>query len=220
MRKSKKPLREGSKLDLPTILEAAFFVLNSHGLEGLSLRAVADRLSVHSPALYWHIENRAALLMIMARNLMDAALLSEREAQNWPEMLIQFARGLRTGLLKHADSARLCLAARPMGRPEDSAEKLAQPLVSKGLSNDHALSYQAAVTAYTVGWVGYEQSDGLHEFLTQIIDFDVSFERGLTAMVSGFETEQAGLLIRLRPPSGRTATRLQRPIKSDKVQCE
>jgi TetR/AcrR family tetracycline transcriptional repressor len=191
MRNSKKPLREGSKLDLSVILEAAFEVLNSKGLEGLSLKAVADRLSVHSPALYWHIENRAALLMLMTRNLMDAALISERQAHDWPAMLIQFARGLRAGLLKHSDSARLCLAARPMGKPEESADKLADPLVSNGLSPDHALSYQAAVTAYTVGWVGYEQSDGMHEFLTQIIDFDVSFERGLTAMVDGFATEQA-----------------------------
>jgi TetR/AcrR family tetracycline transcriptional repressor len=194
MRNSKKPLREGSKLDLPMILEAAFAVLGSGGLEGLSLKAVADRLSVHSPALYWHIENRAALLMMMARNLMDTALMSEWEAERWPDMLTAFARGLRVGLLKHPDSARVCLAARPVGKPEESAAKLAKPLVAKGLSTDYALSYQAAVTAYTVGWVGYEQSNGMHEFLTQIIDFTISFDRGLTAMVSGFETQQAALL--------------------------
>jgi TetR/AcrR family tetracycline transcriptional repressor len=42
------------------------------------------------------------------------------------------------------------------------------------------------VIAYTVGWVAYEQSQAMHDFLTQLIDFDESFEVGLQAMVRVF----------------------------------
>ena len=190
MRKGNKPLREGSKLDLPVILDAAFAVLDASGFDGLSLRAVADRLEVQSPALFWHVKNRAELITRMAITYMDAAARSKTEGHGWSDMLIHFARGLRTAMLQHQDSARLCLAAQPQGKPRDSADRLAGPLTADGLSRDHALSYQAAVTAYTVGWVGYQQSEAMGEFLTHIIDFDLSFEMGLQAMVMGFENQQ------------------------------
>ena len=182
--------REGSKLDLPVILDAAFAVLDESGFDGLSLRAVADRLEVQSPALYWHVKNRAELVTRMAVIYMDAAARSKMEGHSWSDMLLNFARGLRSAMLQHQDCARLCLAAQPRGKPRDSADKLAGPLTAGGLSREHALSYQAAVTAYTVGWVGYQQSDAMCEFLTHIIDFDLCFEIGLQAMVSGFENQQ------------------------------
>jgi hypothetical protein len=37
-----------------------------------------------------------------------------------------------------------------------------------------------------VGWVAYEQSQTMHDFLTQLIDFEQSYETGLQAMVGGF----------------------------------
>ncbi len=58
-------------------------------------------------------------------------------------------------------------------------------MVDAGLSARHALSYCASVIAYTVGWVTYEQSQSMHEFLAQMIDFPESFETGLKALVGG-----------------------------------
>ena len=66
------------------------------------------------------------------------------------------------------------------------APELTAPLVAVGLNARQAMSYQAAVIAYTVGWVAYEQSQAMHDFLTQLFDFEESFETGLQAMVSGF----------------------------------
>jgi hypothetical protein len=40
--------------------------------------------------------------------------------------------------------------------------------------------------------VAYEQSQAMHDYLTQLIDFDESFEAGLQAMVRGFP-EAGGL---------------------------
>ena len=185
MRSGTESLREGSKLDLKRIVEVAFDVLDASGLDGLTLRAVADRLEVQSPALYWHVRNRAALLSHMARVLMQPRA-GRDSVMPWWDRLAASARHLRGSLLRHRDAARLCLAAHPVGRPEESAALIAAPLVASGLDARTAVSHQAAVIAYTVGWVAYQQSPGMHEFLTQMIDFDESFESGLTAMVGGF----------------------------------
>jgi hypothetical protein len=36
-----------------------------------------------------------------------------------------------------------------------------------------------------MGWIAYEQSEAMHDFLAQMIDFSESFEVGLLALVGG-----------------------------------
>jgi TetR/AcrR family tetracycline transcriptional repressor len=175
-----------AKLDQAAVVSAAFEVLNSTGLDGLSLRLVADRLGVQAPALYWHVHNKAELMSLMAATFSAAASEGNASGKTWREKLILSARARRAAMLKQRDSARVCVIAQPLKSAADAAPQLTAPLVATGLNARQALSYQAAVIAYTVGWVAYEQSQAMHDFLTQLIDFDESYETGLQAMVSGF----------------------------------
>ena len=186
MRQGNKPLRKGSKLDVPLIVRAAFEVLDDHGFDGLSLRLVADSLGVQTPALYWHVRNKETLVSLMATSFSEAAGRAKSKGHGWREMLTFLARSLRREMLLRRDSARLMLAAAPLDSVESLASRLATPLIDSGLTARRALSYHASVVAYTMGWVGYEQSQAMHDFLTHIIDFEESFETGLQAMVSGF----------------------------------
>ncbi|WP_156358220.1 hypothetical protein [Sphingobium sp. Leaf26] len=98
--------------------------------------------------------------------------------------------GLRRSLLDHQGSAQLCAIARAMpGTAATMADVLAAPLILYGLSRHHALSCIASVTALALGWAVYEQSDGLHDYLEEMIGFDESFVAGLEAMVSGFRVD-------------------------------
>jgi len=181
-----------AKLDQAAIVDAAFEVLNDEGLEGLSLRLVADRLGVQAPALYWHVHNKAELLSLMAATFHDAGRLSRPEGATWRDKLILAARARRRAMLERRDSARVCVVAQPLKSAAEVEPQLSAPLLEAGLTRRQALSYQAAVIAYTVGWVAYEQSQAMHDFLTQLIDFDESFETGLRALVSGFAAPAAG----------------------------
>jgi TetR/AcrR family tetracycline transcriptional repressor len=175
-----------AKLDRAAILEAAFAVLNREGLEGLSLRLVGEQLGVQAPALYWHVHNKAELISLMAATFAEAASRAILEDGTWQERLIRSARARRQAMLAQRDSARVCVMAQPLRSAAEAAPQLTAPLLSAGLSARQALSYQAAVIAYTVGWVAYEQSEAMRAFLTQLIDFDASFATGLHAMVGGF----------------------------------
>jgi TetR/AcrR family transcriptional regulator, tetracycline repressor protein len=175
-----------AKLDQAAIVDAAFEVLNKAGLDGLSLRLVAGQLGVQAPALYWHVHNKAELLSLMAARFHEVARLPADTGRSWRDHLILSARARRRAMLERRDSARVCVVAQPLKSAAELAPQLTTPLRAAGLSERQALSYQAAGIAYTVGWVAYEQSQAMHDFLTQLIDFDESFETGLRALVSGF----------------------------------
>ncbi len=181
-----------AKLDRGAILEAAFEVLNREGLEGLSLRLVAEQLGVQAPALYWHVRNKGELISLMAATFAEASGRAVLEGRTWQDKLILSARARRQAMLARRDSARVCVMAQPLRSAAEAALQLTAPLVTAGLTSRQALSYQAAVIAYTVGWVAYEQSQAMHDFLTQLIDFDASFTTGLHAMVRGFGAGESG----------------------------
>ena len=53
----------------PRLLAAALDVLHEHGLDGVTMRAVADRAGVTAPALYWHFADKEALVREVGREV-------------------------------------------------------------------------------------------------------------------------------------------------------
>ncbi|HEX8806526.1 MAG TPA: TetR family transcriptional regulator, partial [Candidatus Aquilonibacter sp.] len=53
-------------LSRETIVQAALELLNELGIDGLTVRALASRLGVRAPTLYWHVKNKQELLDEMA----------------------------------------------------------------------------------------------------------------------------------------------------------
>ena len=52
----------GIGLSKAAVVQAALDVLNEDGMDGVTVRAVARRLGVQAPALYWHVKNKQELL--------------------------------------------------------------------------------------------------------------------------------------------------------------
>jgi len=92
-----------------TIVQAAFDLLDEAGMDGLTVRALASRLGVQAPALYWHVRNKQALLDEMAtqvwRQIGDvmAALPADLP---WREVMRTYAATVRNELLGHRDGAK------------------------------------------------------------------------------------------------------------------
>ncbi len=58
------PRRPG--LDRRAISDAGFALIETGGLDALTMRDVAARLGVQAPALYWHVAGKADLIALMA----------------------------------------------------------------------------------------------------------------------------------------------------------
>lgn len=174
-------------LDRKRLIAASFEVLDLEGLEGLSMRRLASHLGVQAPAIYWHVRDKAELLGIMAREIYTSAYDAQPIAQNWREWLMAFGHAMRASFLKHRDGARLCAIATPSShvRPHDDADRLAAQLEALGLEQQIALSFQAAVISYALGWATFEANGPMHDFLDRIMAFDDNFAVGLEALVDG-----------------------------------
>lgn len=174
-------------LDRDRLVAAAFVQLEQDGLDGLSMRALAKRLGVQAPALYWHLGDKAELLGLMARDVYASAYAALTDEPDWRHWLIAFGCALRDSFARRRDGARLCAIARPP-RADDvtaHAAHIAGPLMKLGLDQGRSLSYQACVISYALGWASFAANGPMHAFLAEMIDFETSFETGLASLVAG-----------------------------------
>ncbi len=151
------------------VVRAAIEVLDGHGLAGVTLRAVANRLGVSAPTLYWHVKSKRHLLDLMAEVIVAPA----RGANNRPapgqdvcEWLTDRARAMRAALLAHRDGALVCAGNRPTAASVPGIEAFLGLLVDAGLTPPEALRTVMALGAYISGDALETQSEaarGLEE---------------------------------------------------------
>jgi TetR/AcrR family transcriptional regulator, tetracycline repressor protein len=98
------------------IVAVALAQLDEAGLDGLTLRRLAERLGIRAPTLYWHVRDKRELMDLIAGAVMDQALAGWREpraGQDWWDWLADRIRAIRVGLLAHRDGALLLAGNRP-----------------------------------------------------------------------------------------------------------
>jgi TetR/AcrR family transcriptional regulator, tetracycline repressor protein len=97
------------KLTKPSIVQAAFGLLDDAGMDGLTVRALASRLGVQAPALYWHVPSKQALLDEMATRIwrdIGDVMAGLPAGLPWREVMVTYAATTRAKLLAHRDGAK------------------------------------------------------------------------------------------------------------------
>lgn len=144
-----------------TLVEAALDVLDEEGIDGLTVRAIAARLGVKAPALYWHVASKQELLDEMGTEIsrrIDARLAGLPLGADLATSLRAYAAALRAEYLAHRDGARTFSGTRLtdpalLRRHEPHLERWAEQGVALGTVSD---AFEA-VTAYVTGFVIEEQ---------------------------------------------------------------
>ncbi|GAA1655268.1 TetR/AcrR family transcriptional regulator C-terminal domain-containing protein [Nonomuraea maheshkhaliensis] len=146
------------------IVAAALDLLNDKGMDALTVRALASRLGVGAPALYWHVRNKQELLDEMStfvmRRVTDA--LSEiAPSAGWRDDVAAYGRVLRSEYLRHRDGARIFSGTR-FSDPDvvKAKERWLERLTGAGFSLAEADDTLDLVTAFVVGFVIEEQERG------------------------------------------------------------
>jgi TetR/AcrR family transcriptional regulator, tetracycline repressor protein len=108
------------RLDLDLIIQTAVELLDDHGLDGLTTRALATRLGVRSPALYWYVHNKDELLDLVADAICAPVLESDAIPTTsadlgWRARLEADMRAYRVILHSHRDATRLLADRPPVG---------------------------------------------------------------------------------------------------------
>lgn len=153
------------------IVEAALAVLDEGGIDAVTVRAVAARLDVRAPALYWHVRDKQDLLDEMGTEIqrrvqtalaaaLDAALDAPHPVSQseWLSGLAAYGRILRAEYLRHRDGARTFSGTR-LTDPDvlRAQEPWLRRWTELGLSLRDAVDGAETVTAFVVGFVIEEQ---------------------------------------------------------------
>jgi TetR/AcrR family transcriptional regulator, tetracycline repressor protein len=208
-------------LDRTSVVAAALELLEEVGLDALTLRRLAEKLTVKAPAIYWHFQNKQDLLDEMATVVLRAASehLTEKKGLRWDLWVRFYARSLRRTLLNYRDGARMVSGTRLTDPSLYASMEIAlKRLTDPGFTSTAATIALSTIYSYVIGFVIEEQAivtkDGrvadpyLLENRARRIDakqtpmtlkagkilfteFDRRFNAGLVLIVDGMEAEKA-----------------------------
>jgi AcrR family transcriptional regulator len=143
------------------IVATALQILDEQGIHAVTARALADRLGVRAPALYWHIGSKQEILDEMATEIhrrVARQIEAELDGDDWREGLATYARVLRREYLKHRDGARTFSGARVTDLEVLRAqESLLCRWTASGIPLADVGSAGQLLTSFVVGFVIEEQ---------------------------------------------------------------
>jgi AcrR family transcriptional regulator len=143
------------------IIDAALRVLDREGMDGLSMRKVADELKTGAASLYWHVRNKDELLQRLFEKVTQDVELPEPDPSRWQEQLRDLANQMRRAMHNHRDIARISLGRIPTGPSIAlTTEWLFQLLGPVGVP-DQVIAYLGDLFGLYVGAYAFEESLGL-----------------------------------------------------------
>ncbi|MFT4234016.1 MAG: TetR family transcriptional regulator [Microbacterium sp.] len=168
--------------DRESIITAALAILDAQGLADLTMRRLAEALGVRASALYWHFENKQALLAAVADRIVAEAASANS------------ARALRDALLAHRDGAEVVLSTQALSLGEDAPRRI----LTTGLTDTPDPERAAAILLpYVLGHASIVQQRlqaaelGVITRSAKAIraDADAEFDTGVSAILAGLRRE-------------------------------
>ena len=206
--------RTRGRLSRAGILAAALKLVDLDGLEALTMRRLAERLSVDPMSLYNHVDGKDALLDGLAEALWNEVEVPD-EAVDWEQSLRAFTTSLRGLAHRHPHSFGLLMARGIFpARELQAIDGAIGALERAGLSREQGAEMIRTLFAYAVGYgmlelsapppagaTRMEQIVSLTRTLPQDApielievarlicdcDMDYQFKLGLDLIVSGLE---------------------------------
>jgi TetR/AcrR family tetracycline transcriptional repressor len=158
-RRRREPAR--APLSREAIVEAALRVLDAEGLDGTSMRRVADELGTVPSAIYWHVRNKGELLQLVFDRVVAEIELPEADPANWQEQLKLLAREMRRVLTSHRDIARVSMGSIPAGPNVLLVIEWMLGLLRAAGVPDRTAALAGDLFGLYVGAYAYEESLGL-----------------------------------------------------------
>jgi TetR/AcrR family tetracycline transcriptional repressor len=151
------------RLKREIIVRHALALVDEIGLDGLTVRRLAERLQVQNPALYRHVTNKQDLLDSMAEMMLNNAFqpLAEPTSEDvWDVWLMQLAHAFHRMLLSQRDGARIIASANlPQRQLLLGFDWMLHLLQAGGFSQVTSFHAIKTIFDYTIGSVFEEQTD-------------------------------------------------------------
>jgi AcrR family transcriptional regulator len=161
-RKARRGARKGEAPREPLtperIADAALAIIDADGVEGLTVRGLAQALGVGTMTVYWYVRNKDEILdMVADRSLAGVALGAE--PSDWRDAVRAEATAVRDALLRHARAVPIAASRGSFG-PNGLRllEWSLAMLRAAGFSPAAATDAYVAVSSFVIGSCIYETS--------------------------------------------------------------
>jgi AcrR family transcriptional regulator len=151
---TKPPPSRGRKpgMTLERIVAAAIEVADAEGLDGLSMRRVADALGIGTMSLYRYVPSKAELHDLMLDAVVGEEPLADLTADGWRPGLERYARVSLDGYLRHPWLLRASLTRGAMGPNQTGAlDAVLAVLEGTGLTGGEMMAVVELITGYVRG---------------------------------------------------------------------
>jgi TetR/AcrR family tetracycline transcriptional repressor len=146
-------------LDRERIVGAALALLDELGLDGLSMRRLADRLGITAASLYWYLRDKEELLSLLADAISGEVPLPAVEL-SWRARLETLLWAYRRVLLAHRDAARLLSGTMPAGPHRlRRIDMLLEVLCAAGFEDRDAVRAGRVLSDYVTAFVLEEATE-------------------------------------------------------------
>jgi AcrR family transcriptional regulator len=132
------------------LVEAALAWIREEGLDGLSMRALADQLAVKAASLYWHVRDRRELVELLADAILESVRVP-RGSTGWRQSVLDIAAALSRRVAATKDAERILLEVPEAIRRSDVYAQLKRHLEDAGLQPGEAgdIAYAVMVQVIT-----------------------------------------------------------------------
>lgn len=185
-----------ARTSLEEIVAAGRDLVDSAGLDGLTMSAVATAVGIRAPSLYKHVPNRGELVRLIAETVADelgASLKSSIDGEDPARDLEALAHAFRSFARSRPELYGLVFSPLPEEwRPRREALAAASEPVLRTVRSltgaEHALDGARLVTAWAHGFMTMELAgafrlDG---------DVDLAFAFGIEKIAASLSTMKAG----------------------------
>jgi AcrR family transcriptional regulator len=135
------------------VLEAALAILDEEGLEGLTIRRLADVLGVNGASLYHHFDNKDDILIGVAELALADVRAPESSSEPWQSWILQNAWTMRAALLKHPALVPLIVSKRSLGMGARMLDISAARLMEEGVPSAAVMPLLDSLELFTIGSV-------------------------------------------------------------------
>jgi AcrR family transcriptional regulator len=147
-------------LSLEAVVAAAITYVDEHGLDALTMRALAASMGVYPAALYWYVGSKSRLVSLSASYLLGDVYVDHLATPRWQDWLIETAQVMRQSMHQHPNFATVFGSeiAVDMTTATPFIESLLGVLADAGFSDDDVVDAYNSYTGTVIGWVSVELS--------------------------------------------------------------
>jgi AcrR family transcriptional regulator len=141
-------------------LEAALDIIDTEGIDALSIRRLAERLGVNGASLYHHFQNKEEIVVGAAKLALEEVRAPQGHEEPWEVWLLRNARRLRAAFRDHPDLVPVMLRREPLGIGTAQIDATFAMLAEEGVPIGAIAPMMEALELYAIGSALHEANAG------------------------------------------------------------